>query len=98
LIPIDSGIDWESYSNWYRGCHNKSNSTANMMIKYASEYSTILLKSDRVKLSELRTMSKDKRRLVMASLSSLAKSTELQQANNILVTVGIFVSLYMRQP
>ena len=44
-----------------------------MMIKYASEYSTILLKSDRAKLSELRTMSKDKKRLVMASLSNLAK-------------------------
>jgi len=44
-----------------------------MMLRYASEYCDVLLKSDRAKLSELRTMSKDKRRLVMASLSNLAK-------------------------
>jgi hypothetical protein len=32
-----------------------------MMIKCASEYSTVLLKSDRVKPSELKTMSNDKK-------------------------------------
>ena len=35
LIPKDSNIDWESYSNWYGANHIKSSSTANIMIKYA---------------------------------------------------------------
>jgi len=43
------------------------------MIKYAMEYSDILLKSDRRKLSQLMAMTKDKRRLVMSALSNLAK-------------------------
>jgi hypothetical protein len=73
VIPKDSDFDWESYCSWYKECHNKSNSTANMMLRYASEYSDILLKSDRAKLSELKAMSKDKRRLVMSSLANLAK-------------------------
>jgi len=73
LIPKDSFIDWEAYSSWYKDSHNKSNSTAGQRIKYARKYCSVLIKSDRNKLAEIKTMSKDKRRLVMASLSNLAK-------------------------
>jgi len=64
-------INWDSFEEWVRKTHHRGSESVSGIVRYAKRYSYVLFNPSEASI--LQTFSRDKRRLVMASLANLSK-------------------------
>ncbi|HIE15057.1 TPA: hypothetical protein EYP70_07280 [Candidatus Bathyarchaeota archaeon] len=64
-------INWDSFEDWVRKTHHKGSESVSGTVRYAKRYSFILFNPSEASI--LQTFTRDKRRLVMASLANLSE-------------------------